>query len=57
MRQQRREINTPASDHFHQPPHPFFAAGAERGHDAVIADAGGESFIRNLQFAGINAEA
>ena len=57
MREQRRWVETPCLHHRHQPSHSFFAAGAQRRDDFVIADAGGERVVRNLKFARIYAEA
>src|SRR5947209_8553121 len=44
-------------DHLHQAAHTLLPAWAECCHDAVIANACTESFIRDLQLAGIDAEA
>jgi hypothetical protein len=44
--QKRGEVNPPAPDHLHQPPHPLLAAGAEgrqRDADDGLADAGARS--------------
>ena len=44
-------------DHRHQTAHPFLAAGAERRHDFLVAEAGVDRLVRRDQFAGIDPEA
>ena len=42
MRDQRAQIDPAGGDHVHQPAHALLAAGTQRGHDPVVAEAGGE---------------
>jgi hypothetical protein len=41
---------------FHQSAHALFAARTKRRHDPMVADAGCECFIRNLELARINTK-
>src|SRR5918912_1626725 len=57
VRQERRQVYAPATDDLHEPAHALLAAGAERRHDAVVAEARGEGFVREMQLARVDAEA
>src|SRR4029453_10449959 len=44
MRDQRAEVDTVMLDHGHQPAHALLSPRAQRGHDALIAQAGVDGF-------------
>jgi hypothetical protein len=47
MRQQRREIDPPVLDQFHQAPHPLLSARAECRYDLVFSQTRRERIQRN----------
>ena len=57
MRDQRQRIEALRLHHRHQPAHSFLSAGAQRGDDFVITDAGRERIIWNLKLSRVNTEA
>jgi hypothetical protein len=57
MRHQRLQIDAPAGDHRHQPPHPLLATGAERGDDLQIGEPRSEGIEWDRQVGGVNAQA
>ena len=57
MGEQRRRVEPAASHRRDQPPHPLLAAGAQRGDDAMVAEAGRERVVRHLELARVDAEA
>src|SRR6185369_6504215 len=56
MRQQRRQIDATMTDHLHQSAHALLTTGTQRRNDAVIANAGRECSIPNLQIAPAHTE-
>ena len=57
MRNQGFQIDPAGGDDRHQPPHPLLATWAERGHDPVVTQAGGEGAERDRKVRRIDAEA
>src|SRR5512138_3894230 len=57
MRDERSRVEPARLNERHEPAHAFFSAGAEGGDDVVVANAGGEGFVGDLQLARIDTEA
>jgi pimeloyl-ACP methyl ester carboxylesterase len=53
---QGTEVQSAAAHHLDETAHALFAAWAERRHDAVVAESGGERVVWHLQFARVHAE-
>ena len=53
VRQERRQIDAAGAHHFHQAAHAFFAAGTQRRHDAMIADARRKRVVRKRCARGV----
>ena len=54
---ERQRVEAAGLDGRDEPPHPLLAARAERGDDAVVAEAGRERVVRHLELARVHAEA
>jgi hypothetical protein len=54
---ERPEVEAAAGDDVHQAAHALLAAGAQRGDDLVVAEAGVEGGQRDLQVVAVDAEA
>ena len=52
-----RQIDAMGSDELHQSPHALLAAWTEGRYDALIAEAGSEGVVRQLQLSRVDAEA
>ena len=55
--EQRGRVEPARLDHRDEPAHPLLAAGAERGDDPVVAETRREGGIRQLELAGVDAQA
>ena len=57
MADHHAQIEPAGDQHVHQAAHALFAAGAQGGVDAVVAETGGKGRQRDRQIAGVNAQA
>ena len=55
--EERGRVEAAGLHHRDEPAHPLLAAGAQRGDDPVVAEPGGEGRVRQLELAGVHAEA
>src|SRR5439155_17627025 len=57
MREQRQRVEPVRLHHQHEAAHALLTSRTKRRYDAVVADAGRESVVRNLKFSRVNAQA